>query len=140
MFDADFDRHIRRMAQMLCGTRRDDQAIIGWFIDNELRWGPDWRGDDELLTIFTLLPLGSPGRVAALNWLRERHPDFEQFNATWRTPAASWDAFALLTRAEPPLPTKATLSAQHPRARTTPIVSIPGVPHSQPTATHSRHW
>jgi hypothetical protein len=102
VFDVEFDRHIRRTAQMLCGTRRDDQAIIGWFIDNELRWGPDWRGDDELLTIFTLLPLGSPGRVAALNWLRKRHPDFEQFNATWRTPAASWDAFALLTRAEPP--------------------------------------
>lgn len=102
VFDADFDRHIRRMAQMLCGTRRADQAIVGWFIDNELRWAPDWRGDDELLTIFTLLPLGSPGRVAALNWLRDRHPDFQQFNATWRTPAASWDAFALLTRAGPP--------------------------------------
>ena len=102
VFDADFDRHIRRRAQMLCGTRRDDQAIVGWFIDNELRWGPDWRGDDELLTIFILLPPGSPGRVAALNWLRERYPDFQQFNATWRTPAASWDAFALLTRAEPP--------------------------------------
>jgi hypothetical protein len=102
VFDVDFDRHIRRRAQMLCGTRRDDQAIIGWFIDNELRWGPDWRGDDELLTIFFLLPLGSPGRVAALNWLRKRHPDFQEFNATWRTPATSWDAFALLTNAEAP--------------------------------------
>jgi hypothetical protein len=102
VFDPDFDRHIHRRAQMLCEPRRDDEAIIGWFMDNELRWGPDWRGDDELLTIFLLLPLGSPGRVAALKWLRERHPDFQQFNATWRTAAASWDAFGLLARAEPP--------------------------------------
>jgi len=102
VFDTDFDRHIRRKAQMLCAARCNDQSIIGWFIDNELRWGPDWRGNDELLTIFILLPLGSPGRVAALNWLRKRHPDFQQFNATWRTPATSWDAFALLTHVEPP--------------------------------------
>ena len=26
--------------------------ILGWFIDNELRWGSDWRGSDELLTYF----------------------------------------------------------------------------------------
>ena len=102
LFDAAFDRHVRHRAQKLCGTRRDDQAIIGWFVDNELRWGPDWRGDDELLTIFILLPLGSPGRATTLNWLRERHPDFQQFNATWRTPVTSWDAFALLTCVQPP--------------------------------------
>src|SRR6516165_3458610 len=102
VFDADFDRHVRRRAQMLCGPRRNDPAIVGWFIDNELRWGPDWRGDEELLTIFIRLPPDCPGRVAAVNWLRERHPDFQQFNAIWRTPAASWDAFALLARAEPP--------------------------------------
>jgi agarase len=102
LFDAEFERHIRRRAQLLCGTRREDQAIIGWFIDNELRWGPDWRGTDELLTIFLALPSGSPGRIAALALLRERHPDFQQFNAAWHAPAESWDAFALLPRVEAP--------------------------------------
>ena len=101
VFDAEFERHVRRRAQLLCGTRREDQAIVGWFIDNELRWGPDWRGDDELLTIFVSLPFASPGRIAALAWLRERHPDFQQFNVAWHAPVESWDAFALLTRVEP---------------------------------------
>jgi hypothetical protein len=108
VFDADFDRHLHHKAQVLCGTRRDDRAIIGWFIDNELRWGPDWRGDDELLTIFIVLPFASPGRIAALTWLRERHPDFQQFNATWRAPAESWNEFALLTHVEAPYRRKPT--------------------------------
>lgn len=102
VFDAEFDRHIRAKAQMLCGPRRDDEAVVGWFTDNELCWGPDWRGNDELLTIFLSLPLSSAGRVAALNWLRERHPDFQKFNAAWRAPAASWDAFALLAHVASP--------------------------------------
>jgi len=102
VFDAEFDRHIRRRAQVLCGPRREDQAIVGWFIDNELRWGPDWRGEDELLAIFISLPFASPGRIATLTWLRERHPDFQEFKATWHTPVESWDAFASLTRREPP--------------------------------------
>jgi hypothetical protein len=65
VFDADFDRHIRRRALELCGTRRDAQNIIGWFIDNELRWGPDWRGPEDLRALFLRLPSGSPGRRAA---------------------------------------------------------------------------
>ena len=32
--------------------------ILGWFIDNELRWGSDWRGSDELLTLFLGLRAG----------------------------------------------------------------------------------
>ena len=101
VFDAEFDRHIRMRAQLMCGTRREDQAIIGWFIDNELRWGPDWRGVDELLEIFISLPFASPGRCAALKWLRERHPDIQEFNAAWHAPVGSWDAFESLTRVAP---------------------------------------
>jgi agarase len=103
VFDADFDRHVHQRARDLCATRRDDQSLLGWFIDNELRWGPDWRGSDELLTLFLALP-ATPGRNAALTWLRQRYPDFAAFNSTWRTPAQSWDALNALPRIGPPYP------------------------------------
>lgn len=102
VFDADFGRHVRRRALELCGGRRDDQSILGWFIDNELRWGPDWRGTDELLTLFLVLRPTTPGRTAALTWLRGRYPDFEKFNTVWRTPVQTWDALHTLTHIEPP--------------------------------------
>ena len=102
VFDPEFVVHIGRRARQLCETRRGDQSIIGWFVDNELRWGPDWRGADELLTLFLNQPVASPGRAAALACLRERHHDFERFNSAWRTPARSWDELGALTRIEPP--------------------------------------
>src|ERR1044071_8812967 len=37
VFDPAFERHVRARAIEMCGPRRDDPSIIGWFIDNELR-------------------------------------------------------------------------------------------------------
>ena len=102
VFSEDFARHSRERAGTLCGPASKDEGILGWFVDNELSWGPDWRGSDELLTIFLSLPHPSPGRFAAFEWLRSRYPDFEQFTAIWRAPAASWHALAGLGRVEPP--------------------------------------
>ena len=75
--------------------------ILGWFIDNELRWGPDWRGSDELLTLFLGLQRTAPGRAVAIDWLRERYRDFQKFNAIWHTPAQSWETLDALKRIEP---------------------------------------
>jgi agarase len=65
VFDSEFTRQIEQRACELCGPRRNDQTIVGWFIDNELRWGPDWRGPDDLLALFLKLPASSPGHRAA---------------------------------------------------------------------------
>ncbi len=102
VFDPDFANHVSRKAHDLCEKRRGDQDLIGWFIDNELRWGPDWRGPDELLTLFLNLSPASPGRAAAITWLRERHHAFEEFNSSWRTSARSWGELVGLARIEPP--------------------------------------
>jgi agarase len=71
VFDPDFDSHIRRRARALCGGRREDQGIIGWFIDNDLRWGRLAR-PDELLTLFLNLSAASPSSPGC-DLLRERH-------------------------------------------------------------------
>jgi hypothetical protein len=94
VFHPDFEFHARRSANEGCLARRTDPQVIGWFTDNELRWGPDWRGPDELLTIFLNLPNSSPGHCAAIEMLRERYGDFDAFNAIWHIDARSWDEFA----------------------------------------------
>jgi len=101
VFDPGFDTHISLRARELCAKQSGNPGLIGWFIDNELRWGPDWRGPDELLMLFLNLPPASPGRAAAIVWLRERHHAFEQFNSSWRTPVRSWDDLAASKRIEP---------------------------------------
>ena len=104
VFNPDFDRHVCDRARDLCAKRSDDQSLLGWFIDNELRWGPDWRGPDEVLMLFLALRPATPGRTAALAWLRQRYPDFTAFNSTWRTPAQSWDTLNALSRINSPYP------------------------------------
>ncbi len=102
VFDPAFERHVRSRARDLCASRSGEQNILGWFIDNELRWGSDWRGSDELLTLFLNLKLGSAGRAAASAWLRKRYADFKEFKSVWCAPARSWEAFDRLARIAPP--------------------------------------
>ena len=73
VFDPAFETHVRRRAREHCAARSGEQHLIGWFIDNELRWGADWRGPDELLTLFLRLSSATPGRIAATDWLRQHH-------------------------------------------------------------------
>ena len=88
VFDPAFERHVHQRARALCAKHSGERRILGWFIDNELRWGPDWRGPEQLLPLFLNLSEVSPGRVAALGWLRER-------GANGPTPsAADYEAFA----------------------------------------------
>jgi agarase len=102
VFDPAFDEHVRRRADLLCAGRRNDQNILGWFIDNELRWGPDWRGPDELLTLFLNLGCAASGRNAAIDWLRSRHPHFGSFDQIWRTGAGEWDQLRKVGRIQAP--------------------------------------
>jgi hypothetical protein len=60
-----FEARCAQVAASTVAARKTDRNLIGWFLDNELHWGPDWRNNDTLLTTYGNLPAGSPGRAAA---------------------------------------------------------------------------
>jgi hypothetical protein len=66
VFDAAFEAHVCDRARKQCAARRDEPNIIGWFTDNELRWGPDWRGPEDLHALFLKLPPANPGHRVAV--------------------------------------------------------------------------
>ncbi len=140
VFDSAFAVHIERRARERCAARSADQDIVGWFVDNELRWGPDWRGPDELLTLFLNLSATTPGRTAAIELLRARHPTFDAFNASWGTSATSWDELKGVTRIGAPFPRQPPhLRNEH--SETVANRPIRTAPPSQPIATlFSRCW
>jgi hypothetical protein len=102
VFDPGFAAHIRETANKRCTRRRNDPGLLGTFIDNELYWSPDWRGADELLTLFLNLPSHRPGRVAAIARLQAHYHDFDQFNAVWRTPAQCWEELGRIEHVDAP--------------------------------------
>ena len=103
VFDPDFETIAHQRAREVCTPLAGDHWLLGWFTDNELRWGPDWRGSDELLTMFLDLPANVPGKQAAVDLLRERYEDVTKFNAEWDTKFASWDDLANATSIAPPV-------------------------------------
>ena len=51
VFHSDFEREVRARARELCAPERDNPWLLGWFLDNELKWwGPDTVRKD--LTLF----------------------------------------------------------------------------------------
>ncbi|MGN6573364.1 MAG: agarase [Pseudolabrys sp.] len=72
VFDPLFKTHAEQRARERCAARRNEPRILGWFMDNELRWGPDWRGPEDLLTLFLNLAPDAPGRGAAQEWCETR--------------------------------------------------------------------
>jgi agarase len=71
VFAPEFTDGARKLANQRCKPLRDDPWLLGYFTDNELRWGPDWRSKESLLESFLKMPAGSPGRARAEGALKE---------------------------------------------------------------------
>lgn len=85
VFDPSFARAARALAQRVCRPLAGDPWLVGYFTDNELRWGPDWRSEDSLFIEFLGLPDEAAGRQALVQFLQERYGSVERLNEEWRT-------------------------------------------------------
>lgn len=93
VFSPQFKASAYRSANAQCAPWKNSPQIIGWYSDNELRWGADWRGKNELLTIFLNYPVSSPGHQAAVAFLRRRYRDHGgilTFDRIWKQHFRSW--------------------------------------------------
>ncbi len=64
-FAPEFAARAASIAASAVAPRRDDPNLVGWYLDSELRWGPDWRKQTQLLDDYLALPPGAPGRRIA---------------------------------------------------------------------------
>lgn len=72
VFAPTFLEGARRVAQSLCAPHKNDPWLLGYFTDNELRWGADWRSKESLLQTFLKMPPEAPGRKKAEELLKAR--------------------------------------------------------------------
>ena len=90
-FSEDFEQRLGAACQQLCGPRSGDPWLLGYFTDNELRWGADWRGKQSLLEEYLCFPEGAPGKKAALAFLQQRYTDLAALNRAWGTNITGWN-------------------------------------------------
>jgi len=102
VFAPKFRQTLDDIAAKECAPRKDDPLLVGYFTDNELRWGPDWRSPRHLLDDYLLsLPPDAPGKKALVDFFRKRYLRIEGFNKAWGLNLPDWDALTKLTELPP---------------------------------------
>ena len=81
-FSQEFRDAAARVAKRQCAPHAKDPWLLGYFTDNELRWGGDWRSRESLLEGYLKMPEGSAGFRKASEFVKSRG----------RTPATLTDA------------------------------------------------
>src|ERR1039458_5654032 len=69
-FGEDFHAAANRVAAAKCAPHAKDPWLLGYFTDNELRWGKDWRSGDGLLESYLKMPETSAGYRKATELLK----------------------------------------------------------------------
>jgi hypothetical protein len=92
VYSPQFEAMARQIAEKECAPRSQDPYLLGYFSDNELRWGPDWRGKQNMLAMYLNLPSKTPGRLHAMAFLKQKYADsIRRLNQAWGTQATSFD-------------------------------------------------
>lgn len=94
-FAKEFEKRVEEACARACKPRASDRWLLGYFTDNELRWGADWRGKLSLLEEYLRLPEGSAGKEKAAQFLKERYGgEIARFNKAWGTSLEDWKGLA----------------------------------------------
>jgi hypothetical protein len=91
VFSETFQNIAENKARESCAPRANDPFLLGYFLDNELRWGPDWRSRNTLFDDFLAMPEDAAGKKALVNMLKELYGDIDKLNSAWNTDCRSFD-------------------------------------------------
>ena len=90
VFSDAFRETAERVARDQCASRKTDRALLGYFLDNELHWGESWHSERGLLALHFAGPRDSPGRNAAIEFMRARYGTTEHLNSAFDASLESW--------------------------------------------------
>jgi len=71
-FSAEFRDAAARVAERMCAPHAKDPWLLGYFTDNELRWGRDWRSGESLLEGYLKMAEASAGFRKASEFIKVR--------------------------------------------------------------------
>lgn len=90
-FSEEFEIVADEIAERLVKPYSESEYLLGYFTDNELIWGVDWRNDYTLIQIFMSYPDTSPGKNVLIEMLEEKTETVEAFNLAFRTSINSFE-------------------------------------------------
>ena len=97
VFNRDWEEQVDRFIAPQIRAARHAPSLIGYFLDNEIRWDPGL-----LCRYFNGRKRDDPNRRAVVDFLRRRHRTVAGFNATWGTRLKSFAALAAMRKLPAP--------------------------------------
>jgi hypothetical protein len=92
VYDPRFEETAHDIAGEICQSRRFDHMLLGYFSDNELRWGADWRGKETMLDMYLKLPASAAGHQKGVEFLQEKYArDIRKLDQAWGISAPSFE-------------------------------------------------
>jgi len=80
-----FAQNCSGQAQAQAAPHIEDPFLLGYFLDNELAWEPNWATSLTLLQNYMDFPSDAPGRSVAVQFLQDHAENAAEFNAVWGT-------------------------------------------------------
>lgn len=91
VFSEKFQTVAAERAKEFCEQRANDPNLLGYFLDNELRWGPNWSISNTLFDDFFPMPADAAMKKALVNVLKEMYGSIDKLNAAWHIKCGSFD-------------------------------------------------
>ncbi len=97
-FSQEFRDHAYKVAESYCKPLSTDPYLLGYFLDNEMRWGVDWRGAKTFFQEYFSLPATAPGKQKLVSFLRSRYRnDVNSLNSAWCVSVNDFDDLLSMT-------------------------------------------
>lgn len=110
-FSEEYRQFVRRRVKEIATPLAGDRYLIGYYLDNEMKWGPDHRGG-HLFDQFFARPISSNATKSALvRFLKERYETIDRLKVDFSTKANSWEELGRLRS----LPSQQTPGAEKTR-------------------------
>jgi len=91
-FSKEWEEKVDQKCQDVVVNLSNDPNLIGYFLDNEVHWGVDWKAVKDLFAEYCSLSYNSPGKIALVEFLKERYNgNIIKFNLAWRTLFKNFD-------------------------------------------------
>ena len=95
VFDPMWQEMVKDIANEFAIPLKEDPNLIGYYTDNEMKWGADQGPvNDTFLTIIELYmsaPKETPGKQRLVQFIIERYDNVDRFNQVWRMNLNNFD-------------------------------------------------
>ncbi len=90
-FSEEFRQNARQKIVDTASSLVDDPFLVGYFLDNELRWGRDWRGG-HLFDDYMAMDIDTcEGKQALMQFIQDRYETVAAVAEDFETGATSWE-------------------------------------------------